>query len=59
MAANMLSAVRRCFSNARQVVDRFHVQKLAHDAVQEIRIKYRWYVIDQETSLLDPKFVVY
>ena len=28
MAANMLSAVRRCFCNARQVVDRFHVQKL-------------------------------
>ena len=50
MAANMLSAVRRCFCNARQVVDRFHVQKLAYDAVQEIRIKYRWQVIDQETS---------
>jgi transposase len=50
MAANMISAVRRCFCNARQVIDRFHVQKLAHDAVQEIRIKYRWHVIDQETS---------
>lgn len=50
MAANMISAIRRCFCNARQVIDRFHVQKLAHDAVQEIRIKYRWHVIDQETS---------
>lgn len=50
MAPSMISAVRRCFTNARQVIDRFHVQKLAHDAVQEIRIKYRWLVIDQESS---------
>lgn len=50
MAPSMISAVRRCFPNAHQVIDRFHVQKLAHDAVQEIRIKYRWQVIDQETS---------
>ena len=50
MAANMISAVRRCFRNAHQVIDRFHVQKLAHDAVQEIRIKYRWQVLDQESS---------
>lgn len=50
MAANMISAVRRCFRNAHQVIDRFHVQKLAHDAVQDIRIKYRWQVLDQENS---------
>lgn len=50
MAPSMISSVRRCFPNANQVIDRFHVQKLAHDAVQEIRIKYRWLVIDQETS---------
>lgn len=50
MAPSMISAVRRCFPKANQVIDRFHVQKLAHDAVQEIRIKYRWQVIDQESS---------
>lgn len=50
MAANMISAIRRCFRNAHQVIDRFHVQKLAHDAVQDIRIKYRWQVLDQENS---------
>lgn len=33
MAANMAKAVRRCFPLARRVVDRFHVQKLASDAV--------------------------
>ena len=50
MAPSMISAVRRCFKNANQVIDRFHVQKLAYDAVQEIRIKYRWLVIEQESS---------
>lgn len=33
MAANMIKAIRRCFSNASRVIDRFHVQKLAYDAV--------------------------
>ncbi len=50
MAANMVSAVRRSFPNAHLVTDRFHVQKLAHDAVQEIRIKYRWEALDQENK---------
>jgi FMN phosphatase YigB (HAD superfamily) len=31
-----------CFPNATRVIDRFHVQKLASEALQEIRIKYRW-----------------
>ena len=52
MAANMISAVRRCFPHAHLVTDRFHVQKLAHDAVQEIRIKYRWEALDQENRLM-------
>ena len=52
MAANMVSAVRRSFPYAHLVTDRFHVQKLAHDAVQEIRIKYRWEALDQENKLI-------
>ena len=32
-----------------RVIDRFHIQKLACDAVQEIRIKHRWDAI-QETN---------
>jgi transposase len=51
MAANMNSAVKRCFPYAHLVTDRFHVQKLAHDAVQEIRIKYRWEALEQENKL--------
>jgi transposase len=53
MAANMIKAVRRCFSNASRVIDRFHVQKLAYDAVQEARIKYRWEALDQENQALE------
>jgi transposase len=52
MAANMVSAVKRSFPYAHLVTDRFHVQKLAHDAVQEIRIKYRWEALDQENKLI-------
>jgi len=53
MAANMIKAVRRCFSNAIRVIDRFHVQKLACDAVQEARIKYRWEALDEESRLIE------
>jgi len=53
MAANMIKAIRRCFSNAERVIDRFHVQKLAYDAVQELRIKYRWEALDEENKLIE------
>ena len=33
-----------------RVIDRFHVQKLALEAVQEIRIKHRWEAIDADTE---------
>ena len=49
MAPNMAKAIRTCFQHARRVIDRFHVQKLAYDAVQELRIKYRWQVLDDES----------
>ena len=41
MAGNMGLIAKRGFSKATQVTDRFHVQKLASDALQEIRIKHR------------------
>jgi transposase len=53
MAANMIKAIRRCFGNAQRVIDRFHVQKLAYDAVQEARIKYRWEALDEENRLIE------
>jgi transposase len=46
MAASMNSTVGRCFPNAHRVIDRFHVQKLAFEAVQEIRIHHRWQALE-------------
>jgi transposase len=50
MAGNMGLIAKKCFSNATRVTDRFHVQKLATEALQEIKIKYRWQAIDQENE---------
>lgn len=50
MAANMGLIVKRCFPNASQVTDRFHVQKLACDALQDMRIAFRWKTIEQENK---------
>jgi transposase len=35
------------------VIDRFHVQKLALDALQEIRIKHRWEALDFENDAIE------
>ncbi|MEP2169493.1 MAG: transposase [Polaribacter sp.] len=34
-------------------MDRFHVQKLALDALQEIRIKHRWEALDTENNAIE------
>jgi transposase len=53
MAANMGLIAKKCFPNATQVTDRFHVQKLALEALQEIRIKYRWKAINKENTAIE------
>ena len=52
MAPNMKLIAKTCFPKAVQVIDRFHVQKLASEAVQQIRIKHRWEAIDQENDAI-------
>jgi transposase len=52
MAPSMMKIVMSSFPNAVRVTDRFHVQQLAFDAVQEIRIKYRWQTIEEENQLI-------
>ena len=51
MAPCMKLIAKKCFPKAIQVTDRFHVQRLALQAVQDIRIKHRWVAIDQENEL--------
>lgn len=50
MASSMHKSVKSCFPNASRVIDRFHVQKLAYDALQEMRIAHRWDAINEATN---------
>lgn len=52
MAKNMALGVKRVFSNAILVTDRFHVVKLALDSLQHIRVKLRWEEMDNENNAL-------
>ncbi len=42
LSDSMRKIVCSAFPKAQRVIDRFHIQKLACDAVQEMRIKHRW-----------------
>lgn len=53
LAGNMGLIAKKCFPNAVQVIDRFHVQQLATQALQEIRIKHRWQAIDEENQAIE------
>lgn len=53
MAGSMNLIAKKCFPKATLVTDRFHVQKLAVEALQEIRVKYRWEAIDAENDAID------
>lgn len=50
MAGSMKLIAKRCFPQAIQVIDRFHVQQLASEALQQIRIKHRWQALEQENQ---------
>lgn len=50
MANSMHKIAKSCFCNASLVIDRFHVQKLAYDALQEMRIAHRWDAINEATN---------
>ena len=53
MAAPMINICDAVFPKAKQVTDRFHVQKLVNEAVQDIRIKHRWAALDKENKELE------
>ena len=52
MAGSMEQIAKRCFPRATRVTDRFHVQRLATEALQQMRIKYRWEALDEENDAL-------
>lgn len=50
MAATMEKIASKSFPKANLVTDRFHVQKLAFEALQDLRIMHRWEAIEQENN---------
>lgn len=50
LSESMRKIVRHCFPNAILTIDRFHIQKLASEAVQAVRIKHRWEAIDEDNK---------
>ena len=53
MAGSMNLIAKKCFPKTEIVIDRFHVQKLASEAVQEERIRLRWEIIDAENNAIE------
>lgn len=49
LAQNMHRLARNSFPSAHIVSDRFHVQQLVLDALQQMRIAFRWDAIEEET----------
>jgi transposase len=52
MAKNMEAAIKIAFPTATLVTDRFHVVKLAMEALQHIRINKRWQELDIENQAI-------
>lgn len=50
MARNMEFSARMSFPDASLVTDRFHVVKLVLEALQHLRINYRWEAIEKENE---------
>jgi transposase len=53
LAGNMSLIAKKCFPHARMVIDRFYVQQLATDALQEIRIHHRWQAIEADNLAIE------
>ena len=47
LSDSMRKIVRHCLPKARRVIERFHIQKLAGDAVLQMRIEHRWSALQQ------------
>ena len=52
MARNMGLAVEKSFPQSKQVIDRFHTVRLVMDAMQHLRISFRWQAIEEENKAI-------
>lgn len=52
MARNMALAAENSFPNSSMVIDRFHVVRLVMDALQHMRVSFRWKAIEEENTAI-------
>ena len=52
LSSAMMLTVRTSFPRARLVNDRFHVQQLISEAIDQMRLRYRWEVLDAENRAI-------
>ena len=52
LSSAMMLTVRKAFPAAKLINDRFHVQQLMSEAVDQLRIHYRWQVLDAENQAI-------
>ena len=52
LSSSMMLTVRNVFPGASLVNDRFHVQQLVSEAVDQLRIRHRWEVLDTENKAI-------
>ena len=52
LSSAMMLTVKRVFPSATLINDRFHVQQLMSEAVDQIRITYRWKVLARENEAI-------
>ena len=53
LSDSMRKIVTVSFPKAKRVIDRFHIQKLACDAIQEIRVAHRWDALQQSNDEME------
>lgn len=53
LSDSMRRIVTVSFPKAKRVIDRFHIQKLACEAVQEIRVAHRWEALQQANDEME------
>ena len=52
LSSAMMLTARRVFPTAKLVNDRFHVQQLMSEAVDQLRIRFRWQVLEEENKAM-------
>lgn len=52
LSSAMMYTAAKVFPKAQLINDRFHVQKLLNEAIDQLRIKYRWEIIEEENKAL-------